>query len=159
MDLFEKKILDLISRKLLKRGETIAIAESVTSGLLQFAFSQMPDAAKFFQGGITSYNLGQKFKHLNVEPIHAQECNCVSEQVAIQMAKSIVEKFRSDWSIGVTGYATPVPESGNKLFCYYSIAFREKIKSSGRISHRKADPATVQLSYVKTLLKKFSTYL
>ncbi|MDB5207130.1 MAG: CinA family protein [Flavisolibacter sp.] len=66
--------------------ETIAVAESVTSGLLQAALSQAIDVSKFYQGGITAYNLGQKYEHLNVESIHAQKCDCISEQVAGDMA-------------------------------------------------------------------------
>src|SRR3982751_949315 len=102
---------------MLLHNETIAVAESVTSGLLQAAFSQPGNAANFFQGGLTAYNLGQKFKHLNVEPIHAENCDCVSQIVADQMAKSVADHFQSDWGIGVTGYSTPVPESKNKLYC------------------------------------------
>jgi len=152
MAIFNKKILDRISQKLLRKKQTIAVAESVTSGLLQFAFSQTKDAARFFQGGITCYNLGQKVKHLNVEPIHAAECDCVSASVAEEMALKVAENFKSDWAISITGYATPVPESGKKLFCYYSIVFRGTQKAKGKITHSKSEAMDVQLHYVNTLL-------
>jgi nicotinamide-nucleotide amidase len=153
MELFEPVLLGSIGKKLKGRKQTIAVAESVTAGLLQHALAQIPDASKFFQGGITSYNLGQKFKHLNVEPIHGEDCNCVSQRVADQMALQVVAVFNSDWGLAITGYATPVPESGNKLFAYYSIAFKNKIRSKGKLSHPKADPEKVQLFYVNSVLK------
>jgi len=84
---FDKKILTQIGKRLLAKKQTIAVAESVTSGLLQFAFSSMENAADFYQGGITAYNIAQKFKHLTVEPLHALSVNCVSAKVAEQMAK------------------------------------------------------------------------
>jgi nicotinamide-nucleotide amidase len=156
MKLFDLATLKSVGNKLKSRKQTIAIAESVTSGLLQFAFSQMPDARLFYQGGTTAYNLGQKYKHLDVEPIYADQCNCVSQHVADQMALSVARDFNSDWGIAVTGYATPVPESGDKLFCFYSISNKNKIKAKGKLSHKKADPATVQLNYTNRLLAKFA---
>src|SRR5690606_38898282 len=75
MDFFPGSYLNDISNILLKRNETIAVAESVTSGLMQVAFSSAQGAIGFYQGGITAYNIAQKYKHLNVEPIYALACN------------------------------------------------------------------------------------
>lgn len=79
-------IIQSIGNILIERQQSIAVAESVTSGHMQAALSTAPDAAKFYQGGITAYNLGQKSRHLHVEPIHATASNCVSDQVAHEMA-------------------------------------------------------------------------
>jgi PncC family amidohydrolase len=99
-----------VGKTLYERQQTVAVAESVTSGQLQ-TFLSLPDhAMDFFQGGITAYNLGQKTKHLNVDPIHAFACNCVSEKIAETMARNVMTQFNSDWGIGITGYASPVPE-------------------------------------------------
>lgn len=72
MELFNNKKLTTIHNLLYRKQETIAVAESVTSGLLQLTLAQAEKAAEFFQGGICVYNLGQKCRHLAVEPIHAQ---------------------------------------------------------------------------------------
>jgi nicotinamide mononucleotide (NMN) deamidase PncC len=44
---FQKNLLEYISHSLMTADETISIAESVTSGCLQLAFSQMPNASCF----------------------------------------------------------------------------------------------------------------
>src|SRR6478736_19122 len=111
MEIFNDNALKKIGKKLIESKQTIAVGESVTSGLLQFAFSSIPDASKFYQGGITAYNIGQKYAHLKVEPIHALSVNCVSQSVATEMAINASKLFRSHWGIGVTGYATPETES------------------------------------------------
>jgi PncC family amidohydrolase len=152
MNLFDKKILEQIGKQLLKKKETIAVAESVTAGLLQFAFSAAPDAVKFFHGGITAYNIAQKFKHLQVEPLHALTVNCVSQKVADEMAHHVCRLFCSDWGIGITGYASPVPESGNKVFAFYAISYRTKLKAHGKITSQKADPPALQLKYANYIL-------
>src|SRR3954469_8414198 len=104
--LFNDDLLQSIGKKLHAKEQTIAISESVTSGLLQFAFSNIKDAEKFYQGGITAYNIGQKYKHLNVETIHAIGVNCVSQKIADEMALNVISLFNSDWGIGITGYAS-----------------------------------------------------
>jgi nicotinamide-nucleotide amidase len=154
MESFNKKDLDYIGKTFKKKKETIAAAESVTSGVLQFALSSITDASQFFQGGLTAYNLGQKCKHLLVEPIHAQMVNCVSQRVATEMAIGISQLFSSDWGIGITGYASPVPESGNKVFAYYSIVYKKKVKGYGKIIPGKATPAQIQVHYVNAIISK-----
>ena len=49
MELFDKKILETVGKKLLRKKQTVAVAESDTSGLLQLAFSSIQDAVKFFR--------------------------------------------------------------------------------------------------------------
>lgn len=138
---------------------TLAVAESVTAGLLQTALASATDASRFFQGGMTAYNLGQKSRLLSVEPIHAMECNCVSEQVAAQMALHICDVFGSNWGIGITGYAVPVPESGNKVHAYYAVAHNNKIVIEEHVTPEPGDSLQVQLRYVNHLLETLGKHL
>jgi nicotinamide-nucleotide amidase len=156
---FDSKRIEFIRDRLVKKQETLAVAESVTSGLLQLAFSQATEAGKFYQGGITTYNAGQKFKHLRVEPIHADAVNCVSEKVTREMALHVCELFNSDWGIGITGYANPVPESGYKVFAYYAIAHHGKIVRKGMLKPGKDEPLTTQLYYTSKVLEQLSAKL
>ena len=80
--LYDENLVNTIKDILCQRKQTIAVAESVTAGHLQAALSSAVEASHFFQGGITAYNLGQKCRHLQVNPISAEGCNCVSEEVA-----------------------------------------------------------------------------
>lgn len=124
-------IPDRLRELLLLKKQTVAVAESVTAGHLQVAFSMAENALEFFQGGITTYNLAQKSKHLHVDPIHALSCNSVSEEVAAEMAKHVRLLFMSDWGIAVTGYASSVPEKNiYQLFACYSFYFRDKEMTS-----------------------------
>lgn len=152
--MISKRIGNKLQKHFIAQHETIAVAESVTSGLLQYYFASIINAEKFFQGGITAYNLGQKTKHLNVEPIHAVANNCVSLNVAEQMALHAGQMFNSDWSIGVTGYATPVPASGNRLFCYFTIAYKHSIRAFGEITCKKIAPDKVKEYYCTEIINE-----
>lgn len=138
---FSQIILEKISYYLLDRNERISAAESVTSGFIQNAFSQMPYAEQFFEGGITTYTIDQKVSQLNIDRDEAQSVNCVSRNIAESMALNVARLFQTQWSVATTGYATPVPESGNEIYAYYAIAYRGNIILSERIdldSHIKA---------------------
>lgn len=151
---FDPATITTIRDRLLQQHETIAVAESVTSGLVQAALSTAPDAALFYQGGLTTYNLGQKTRHLLIDPIHAISCNCVSEQVAKEMALGVCKLFSSDWGLAITGYASPVPESGHELFAYFAIARGRDIIGTGHIKpEKKEEPFNVQHWYAVQLLK------
>lgn len=157
----DPKILSVIGRELLKKEQTIAVAESVTTGLIQHAIGSVKDAMQFYQGGITTYNIPQKFRHLGVEPIAADKCNAVSGEVASQMALGASALFGSHWGIGITGYASPVPESGNRLFAYYAIVFQKKVLSEKILHHRKKTDSVpdVQLAYVNAVMMELRRLL
>ena len=152
-------IIQSIGNILIERQQSIAVAESVTSGNIQLELSTATDASKFFQGGITAYNLGQKTRHLHVDPISATACNCVAEHVDNEMALGVCRLFISDWGLSITGYASKVPESDNDLFAYYAIAYAGKIMQSGKIEPPDGKPAEIQSFYAKELLKELETLL
>jgi len=126
----------------------------VTSGHLQAAFSLAPDASRFFQGGITTFNIGQKCRHLLVEPTHALACNCVSVNIAEQMASQVAGIFLSDWGIGITGYAAPVDGiTDDRLFAYYSISHGGNKIQNGIIETKVSEGFEVQIYYSNEVLK------
>lgn len=152
----DKFLINKIGATLIKKKKTVAVAESVTAGNVQAALSLAKDARKFFQGGITAYNLGQKARHLDIEPIEAEASNCVSEVVAKQMAKRICESFLTDYGIGITGYASTVPEEGiTKLFAFVCIATKTKNIVMKKISCPKMSPHRAQHFYTEEVLKLF----
>ena len=158
--MYNGEVISAIKDYMISNSQTIAVAESVTSGHLQAALSLAAGASKFFHGGITTYNLGQKARHLHVNPIHATACNSVSQMVADEMALHTLLLFGSDWSAGITGYASPMPELGvHSAFAYYSLAFRKEIAHRGKIESRMADVYDVQVDFANQVLTQLSRKL
>ncbi|MBL7699316.1 MAG: nicotinamide-nucleotide amidohydrolase family protein [Chitinophagaceae bacterium] len=158
--MFETSAIDVIKEKLIKLNEKVAVAESVTAGFLQAALASADSALKFFEGGITAYNINQKVHHLNIDRKKGEECNCASEQTANEMAMGVCNLFGTDWGISITGYATAVPESDFKLFAYFTICKGNEIKISDRIDLDKNEKAEqAQLKYVNEILARFKSLL
>ena len=150
------KIINTAGKLLQKKNATVAVAESVTSGNLQAAFSLANNARLFFQGGMTAYNIGQKCRHLMVEPTHAIECNCVSKKVSEQIASGICYLFTSDYGIGITGYASPVPEKNiEQLFAWLAVAKGNQIIGSKKIISSCKKPLDVQLNFTQRAIEFF----
>lgn len=153
-------IINDIKDELIKRNSSIAVAESVTAGHLQAALSLAENATCFFQGGMTVYNLGQKTRHLHVDPMEAERNNCVSEAISRKMSLSVAQLFVADYGIGITGYAAAVPERGiEKLFAYYAISCNGMILDSGRFDAPQKEALEVQLFYAAAVLHKFKSLL
>jgi len=157
--LYDENVINTIKDILTARKQTISVAESVTAGHLQAALSSAIEASQFFQGGITAYNLGQKCRHLHVDPILAEESDCVTKEVAKTMALSVAELFTCSYSIAITGYATKMPEKGlNDLYAYYAISFKNKIVLCDKITTDK-ERVDAQVDYTWQVLGNLAKLL
>lgn len=90
----------------------LAVAESMSGGRLQSLVTAESGASVFFLGGITTYTLEQKLRHLGVVRADAAPVGCVSAEVAWQMARGACALFGADIGVAITGYAEPAPERG-----------------------------------------------
>ena len=131
----DEKTLNQLSEILRAKKLTIAVAESCTAGLLQYTLSQAEEAMSFFQGGMTVYNVGQKAKQLNINPIIAEKNNAVSKDIAEQMALQVAEKFNAELGYSITGFARTIPEENvETCFAFIALSQNSKIILSKKIT-------------------------
>lgn len=97
----------IIGRILKKRGETVAIAESCTGGMLAGAITEVPGSSEYFERGMVAYSDRSKVELLGVPEDIISEHGAVSSQTAESMAAGIRKKARSDYGVAVTGIAGP----------------------------------------------------
>ena len=153
-------MLSFISQYMVRAQETIAIAESVTAGLIMSNFSLAENASQFFQGGITTYNLGQKTRQLKIDPIHADLTNCVSDRISQQMACEVSKLFCSQWGISITGYATPLPALKIKsCFAIYSFAYHQEPVFTYRIDTKLKGQNKVKNYFAENVIRAFVKHL
>lgn len=155
-----QNLLEFIGEELAAVHETVSVAETVTSGFLQFSFSQVKDASRFFKGGITEQNIGGELDFFTIDQDEACYCHGVSPNIAEEMALQVAAKFKSDWSIAVTGYAAAVKESHQKLYAFFSISRHGKIILSEKLDlHSRTLPLKAQLYYSEFILGCFKLEL
>jgi PncC family amidohydrolase len=159
--LLTKNRIELIRNYFIKNKETLTAAESVTAGNIQAVISTAKDASCFFQGGIVAYNLGQKCRMLDIDPILADGCNCVSPAIAESMAKKACQMFTAHVGIGITGFASLAPEMNiHKLFAYISIVRKSKMLITKKIIPGKnQDPNLIQHYYTDKAIETLVSVL
>jgi nicotinamide-nucleotide amidase len=144
---------------------TLAVAESLTCGNVQAYIGRISGASEFFLGGITAYTLEQKVKLLAVNRDAAEKANCVSAEIAEQMARGAACSFGADLALATTGYAEPSAEHDVAVpFAWWALASRDGVSWSVQ-SHRVDCPdanrvevqAAITLAAIKGLLEHLRT--
>ncbi len=90
-----------------EQGQTLAVAESCTGGLLGELLTGIPGSSNYFQGGVIAYDNQVKESLLKVDTGVLREHGAVSEPVAAQMAQGIRQLLQTDWALSITGVAGP----------------------------------------------------
>lgn len=101
-----KEIVGLLSA----RGQTVAVAESLTGGLLGARICDAPGASKCFLGGVIAYQDEIKARLLSVSPATLSRFSAVSAACAREMARGAQRALGSDYALSATGYAGPTGE-------------------------------------------------
>ncbi|MEI6407187.1 MAG: CinA family protein [Actinomycetes bacterium] len=96
-----------IVKKLKRKKSTLAIAESITGGLLAGALTDVSGSSAVFLGGVVSYSEAAKKSLLHVPQRILTKHTAVSEEVALIMARSVRELFGAHYAISTTGVAGP----------------------------------------------------
>ena len=99
---------DAIATRLVARGLTLGLAESVTGGLIASRLVNVPGASHWFRGGLVSYASALKFELLGVP-----EGPVVSADAAVAMAQGAQRLLGVDVSLSVTGVAGPEEQDGH----------------------------------------------
>jgi len=96
-----------VGERLRERGETVAVAESCTGGLLGAQFTAVPGSSDYFDRGLVTYAYDAKREALGVPREHLDAEGAVSEPVALAMARGVRDRADVDWGLATTGVAGP----------------------------------------------------
>lgn len=121
----DEDTLESVVVKLLKRrGETLAVAESCTGGLLADRITDVPGASTVFDRGVVTYSNRAKMELLQVPADVIEAKGAVSPEVARFMAEGVRRVAGTDWGIGITGIAGPGGGSREKPvgLVYFALA-------------------------------------
>jgi nicotinamide-nucleotide amidase len=97
----------LVLEKLRRRGERLAVAESVTGGRVLALLTAVPGASEVLDRGFVTYSDEAKLEHLGVDPALLAEHGAVSEPVARAMAEGARRAAGTAWGLATTGIAGP----------------------------------------------------
>ncbi|MEZ5360534.1 MAG: competence/damage-inducible protein A [Candidatus Zixiibacteriota bacterium] len=103
----DREIEEVVGALLIERGQTLAVAESCTGGLLGGRLTSTPGSSDYFLGGIIAYSNEVKIRRLGVSSEIIERYGAVSAECAKAMASGVIEAIGSDIGISITGVAGP----------------------------------------------------
>ncbi|MEU4008181.1 nicotinamide-nucleotide amidohydrolase family protein [Streptomyces pseudogriseolus] len=138
---------------------TLAVAESLTGGLVAAEITSVPGASKVFKGSVTAYATELKHRLLGVDATLLVQRGAVDPQVAAQMAAGVRTMLGADWGIATTGVAGPDPQDGQAVGTVYVAVDGPFAEGAGSASGGKVrrlrlngDRAEIRMESVRSVL-------
>jgi nicotinamide-nucleotide amidase len=125
---FEKVILDFMEMRNLK----LAIAESCTGGYLAHQITQHPGCSSVFAGSAVAYSYEMKESMLDVKHETLTQHGAVSAEVVEEMAIGVINRYKADYSVSISGIAGPDGGIPEKPVGTVWIAVANKTKTLSR---------------------------
>ena len=104
-------VAEQVAAKLVKRKQTIAVAESSTGGLISASLLAVPGASAYFLGGAVVYTRDARRLLADISDEDMKGFRSASEPYAQLLANRTRERFATDWGLSETGASGP---TGNR---------------------------------------------
>lgn len=100
-------------------GWTVAVAESLTAGLVTATLASVPGASAVLRGGVTAYATDLKTTLLGVPEPLLTEHGAVSRETASAMAVGVRKRCDATYGLATTGVAGPDTVEGHPVGLVY----------------------------------------
>ncbi len=132
-------IAEKIAGVLVERGQTIAIAESSTAGLVSAALLAVPGASAYFLGGAVVYTRQSRRLLLDIPDAALDGMRPSTEPYALLMARTAQQRFNSTWALAETGATGPTGNRYGDAAGHSCIAIAGASESSMTLETGKPD--------------------
>ncbi|MEY4452771.1 MAG: hypothetical protein RIT51_449 [Actinomycetota bacterium] len=136
----------------------LALAESLTGGLLADAFVQVPGASNALRGSVVAYATDVKHSVLGVEEDLLAQVGPVNPEVALAMAVGAANQLGADVALATTGVAGPDEQDGNPVGTVF-IALVTPIGSDVRALQLSGDRASIRNQAVEEAVSMLEEFL
>lgn len=100
-------LAEKLGERLKVRGETIAIAESSSGGLLSAVLLAVPGASAYYRAGAVVYTAKARAMLMDLHRQDVEGMRSASEPYALLLARTAAARFGADWGLSETGAAGP----------------------------------------------------
>ncbi|MBD3179050.1 MAG: nicotinamide-nucleotide amidohydrolase family protein [Candidatus Latescibacteria bacterium] len=129
-----RSLSSVVLQLLREKDMTLAVAESITGGLLASELIAVPGASRVLMEGFITYSNEAKVETLDIDPELIRSSGAVSAGVAVRMASEAASISSADYALSTTGIAGPsgaTPEKDVGL-CYIGLRTPEGIYCAAR---------------------------
>ncbi len=153
----EKKIAAYLTINNLK----LSIAESCTGGLISSRMTDLSGSSDFIKENFITYSDKAKEKYLNVSRIAIVEHGAVSEEVASEMSRGLINTTECDISLSTTGIAGPTGATPKKPIglIYISVSNKDKTQTISFNANRFLSRRIIKYIFSQVALKFLLKFL
>lgn len=154
-----QKIIAQIHKTLVKRGKTIAVAESCSGGICSLLLTSLSGSSKYFLLGIITYSNASKIKILGIPASLIKTKGAVSKETALTMAQSVRLLADSDYAISITGIAGPTGATPGKPVGTVFIGIAGRNKAVAKKYLLRGNRSTIRKQAAFKCLSLLNTFL
>jgi nicotinamide-nucleotide amidase len=139
--------------KLKARGETVAVAESSSGGLISAALLAVPGASKYYLGGAVVYTGKARMVLMDLPREAVAGMRSASEPYAMLLAQTARERFGATWGLSETGAAGPTGNGYGDAAGHTCIAIAGPVDMAMTIETGSEDRAANMTAFAAAALR------
>lgn len=147
-----------VLRLLAESNGTVAVAESLTGGMVAAELTAVPGASRSFRGSVTAYATELKHQVLGVDAGLLAAEGAVNPQVAEEMAAGVRRVLGASWGIATTGVAGPDPQDGQPVGTVFIAVAGPGGRKTARL-RLKGSRAEIRRESARTVLELLASEL
>ena len=130
-----------LGERLKARGETVAVAESSSGGLISAALLGVAGASKYYLGGAVVYTGKARMVLMDLPREAVAGMRSASEPYALLLARTARERFGATWGLSETGAAGPTGNGYGDAPGHTCIAIAGPVEAAITVETGEADRA------------------
>jgi PncC family amidohydrolase len=152
-------LAEALSETLKARGQTIAVAESSSGGLVSAALLAVPGASAYFLGGAVVYTAKARMSLLGITREQVAGMRSASEPYAMLLARTVRENFGADWGVAETGAAGPTGNPYGDAAGHSCLAVSGPVEMAITLETGSVDRAANMQAFARRALELVATAL
>ncbi len=149
---------EVVARLLNSHGATLALAESITGGLIAQRLTSIPGSSSYLVGGIVCYSNEVKTAWVGVPAELIRKKGAVSAEVALALAQQIRERSGATLGLGITGIAGPGGGTAEKPVGTVFVALADGRRTLERNAHFPGDRERIRWQAAQLALDLIRRY-
>ena len=145
-------IAEALAERLKAKGETIAVAESSSGGLISAALLAVPGASAYFLGGAVVYTGKARMSLLGLRREDVAGLRSSSEPYALLLARTVRETHGATWGLSETGAAGPTGNPYGDAAGHTCVAIAGPTEMAFTLETGSADRAANMEAFAKAAL-------
>jgi nicotinamide-nucleotide amidase len=150
-------LAERLAQQLKSKGQTVAVAESSSGGLISAALLAVPGASAYFMGGAVVYTGKARMSLMGLTRESVAGMRSASEPYALLLARTARENFGTDWGLSETGAAGPTGNPYGDAAGHTCIAVSGPVEMAITLETASPDRAANMEAFTRRALELLST--